>query len=58
MAKKLLKQGYLAPNLKLLLHKLYGRHHDLVDRYDISISQMTMNVLIFTITVKTLTELK
>jgi hypothetical protein len=48
MAKKLLKQGYLAPNLKLLLHKLYGRHHDLIDRYDISISQMIMDVLIFT----------
>jgi hypothetical protein len=48
MAKKILKQGCLAPNLKLLLHKLYGRHHDLVERCDISISQMTMDVLIFT----------
>ena len=26
----------------------YGRHHDLVDCYEISISQMTMDLLLFT----------
>ena len=39
--KKLLKQGYVAPMLKSSLHKLYGRHHNLVDHYEISISQIT-----------------
>ena len=31
--------------LKLSLRKYYGRHHDLVDRYGISVSQMTMGML-------------
>jgi hypothetical protein len=30
--------------LKSSLRKFYGRHHDLVDRYGISVSQMTMNI--------------
>jgi hypothetical protein len=25
---KLIKQGYVSPRLKSLLHKLYGRHHE------------------------------
>jgi hypothetical protein len=29
-------------------HYFYGRHHKVVDRYEISISQMTMNILLFT----------
>ena len=44
LTQKLLKQGYVASRLKSLLHKLYGSHHDLVDRYEISISQMTMDL--------------
>ena len=28
----ILTQGYVAPRLKSLLHKLYGRHHNMVDR--------------------------
>jgi len=44
---KLPKQGYIAPRLKSSLQKLYGRHHNLVDRYEISISQMTMELLLF-----------
>jgi hypothetical protein len=44
---KLLKQGYVAPRLKSLLQKLYGHHHNLVDRYEISISQMTMDLLLY-----------
>ena len=30
--------------LKSSLRKLYGRHHDLVDRYGISVSQMTTDM--------------
>jgi hypothetical protein len=33
------KQGYVAPMFKASLQKFYGRHHNLVDRYEISISQ-------------------
>ena len=29
------KKGYVAPRLKSSLQKLYGRHHILVDRYEI-----------------------
>ena len=32
----------------LLLQKLHGRHHNLVYRCEISISQMTMDLLLFT----------
>jgi hypothetical protein len=47
LTQKLLKQGYVAPRLKSLLQKLYGHHHNLVDRYEISISQMTMDLLLY-----------
>jgi hypothetical protein len=43
---KLLKQGYVSPRLRSSLHKFYGRHHNLVDRYAISISKMTMDLLL------------
>ena len=43
LTKRLLKHGYVAPRLKF-----YGRRHNLVDRYEISISQMTMDLLLFT----------
>ena len=42
ITQKLPKQGYVSPRLKSSLQKLYGRHHDLVDRYEISIPQMTI----------------
>jgi hypothetical protein len=45
---KIRKQGYVAHNLKSSLQKFYYHHHGLVDRYEISISQMTMNLLRFT----------
>ena len=35
---KMLKHGYIAPRLKSSLKRIYGRHHDLVDRYKISIA--------------------
>lgn len=39
----LIKQGYAAPRLKSLL-KIYGRHHQLVDRYEISISHTAIDL--------------
>ena len=41
-------QGYVSPRLKSTLQKFYVRHHNLVDCYEISISQMTMDLLLFT----------
>jgi hypothetical protein len=40
LTQELLKQGHVAPRLNSSLQKLYGRHHNLVDRYEISISQI------------------
>jgi len=45
---KLLKQGYVAHMLKLSLQKLQGRYHNPGDRYEISISQMTIDFVLFT----------
>jgi hypothetical protein len=41
LTRKLLNQGFLLVKLKWSLRKFYDRHHDLVDRYEISVSQMT-----------------
>ena len=43
LTQKLPKQGYAVPTLKSNLQTFYGRHHELVDRYEISISQMTID---------------
>jgi hypothetical protein len=40
----LLNQGFLLVMLKSSLRKCYGCHHDLVDRYGISVSQMTTDM--------------
>jgi hypothetical protein len=40
----LLNQGFLLVKLKSSLRKFYGCHHDLVDRYGISVSQNTMDM--------------
>jgi hypothetical protein len=42
LTRKLLNQGFLLIKLKSSLRKFYGRHHDFVDRYGISVTQMTM----------------
>ena len=42
LTRKLLNQGFLLVKLKSSLRKIYGRHHDFVDRYGIYISQMTI----------------
>ena len=44
LTRKLLNQGFLLVKLKSSLRKFYGRHHDLIDRYGISVSQMTLVV--------------
>ena len=33
LTRKLLNKGFLLAKLKLSLRKIYGRHHDVVDRY-------------------------
>ena len=38
----------VAPRLKSSLQRLYSRHHNLVDRYEISLSHMTNDNGIFT----------
>jgi hypothetical protein len=35
LTQKVIKQGYVAPRLKSSLHKLYGRHHNLLYRIEI-----------------------
>jgi hypothetical protein len=44
LTRKLLTQGFLLVKLKSSLRKFYGRHHDSVDRYGISVSQMTTDM--------------
>jgi hypothetical protein len=44
LTRKLLNQGFLLVKLKSSLRKFYGRHHELVDRYGISASQMTTDM--------------
>ena len=41
---KLLNQEFLLVKLKSSLRKFYGHHHDLVDRFGISESQMTTDM--------------
>ena len=44
LTRKLLNQGFLLVKLKSSLRKCYDRQHDLVDRYGISVSQMTTDM--------------
>jgi len=44
LTRKLLNQGFLLVKLRSLPRKFYGRHYDLVDRYGISVSQMTTDM--------------
>ena len=44
LTRKLLNQGFLMVKLQSSLRKFYGRHHDLVDRYGISVTQMTTDL--------------
>ena len=47
LTQKPFKQGFVAPMFRSLLQKLYDCHHDLVDCYEICISQMTMDFFTF-----------
>jgi hypothetical protein len=44
LTRKLLNQRFLLVKLKSSIQKFYDRHHDLVDRYGISVSQMITNM--------------
>jgi hypothetical protein len=44
LTRKLLNQGLLLVKLKSSFRKFYDRQHDLVNRYGISVSQMTMDM--------------
>jgi len=44
LTRKLPNQGFLLVKLKSSLRKFYGRHHDLVDLFEISVSQMTADM--------------
>jgi len=41
---KLLNQGFIVVKLMSLLRKCYGHHYNLVNRYGIYMSQMTMHM--------------
>ena len=47
LTRKLLNKRFLLVKLKSSLRTFYGRHHDLVDRYRISVSQMTADMFHF-----------
>jgi hypothetical protein len=42
-----IKKHNTVPRLKSSLQKLDGHHHDLVDRFKIAISQMTMDLYVY-----------
>jgi hypothetical protein len=44
---KLLDEGFLLVKLKSTLWQFYGRHHDMVDRYGVSVSQITTDMFHF-----------
>ena len=47
LTRKLLEQGFLVVKLKSLLRKFYVRHHDMVNRYRVSVSQITTHMFRF-----------
>jgi hypothetical protein len=44
LSQKLLGQGYVQPLLVSSLQKLYGGHHDIIERYEVSVSQMRIDI--------------
>jgi len=44
LTRKLMHQGSLMVKMKSSLWKFYGRHYDSANRYEISVSQMTMDM--------------
>ena len=45
LTSNLLKQGYAVEKLKTAFRKFYGRHSDLVGKYNISVSHMLQGLL-------------
>ena len=45
MMKQLLNQLFIVAKMKSSLEKLFGHHHDLVNRYGIAVLQMTTYML-------------
>ena len=48
LTRKLLKQGFLLVKLNSSLRQYYSRHHDLVNRYGICMSQITTDMFYLT----------
>ena len=46
LTNKLLNQGFLTKRLKSSLGKFYGRHHDFIDWYEVTVSQMTKDLFL------------
>ena len=47
LTRKLLNQRFLVVKLKSSIRKLYGHRHDLVNRYGVSVSQVTTDMFHF-----------
>ena len=46
MNSKLLSQGYQKTKLVATLKKFYGRHHDLVNPYNVAVSRIVSDVFV------------
>ena len=46
LTRKLLNQEFQMVKLKSFIRKFYGRHHELVDRYGVTVSQMISNMFL------------
>ena len=44
LTNKLLTQGYYKPRLIKTIKKFYGRHHEIVDKFGISVSKMILDI--------------
>ena len=44
LSRKLLSQGFARQRLLSSLRKFYGRHHELIDRYNVTVTQMTLDL--------------
>lgn len=45
LSQKLLSQGFVREWLASSLRTFYGRHHELIDRYNVTVTQMTLYML-------------
>jgi hypothetical protein len=47
LSQKVLGQDYVQTLLLSSIQQLYGRHHDIIERYEVLVSQMRINILRF-----------